>query len=59
MYRVLLFLCACLLLAGFAWPDSADMLGRRLVGFACIWLALAIFAADGLLRARRGRLAAA
>ncbi len=32
---------------------------ERLVGFACIWLALAIFAADGLLRARRGRLAAA
>ena len=32
---------------------------ERLIGFACIWLALAIFAADGLLRARRGRLAAA
>lgn len=32
---------------------------ERLVGFACIWLALAIFAADGLLRARRGRLAPA
>jgi len=32
---------------------------ERLVGFACIWLALAIFAAAGLLRARRGRLAAA
>ena len=31
MYRVLLFLCACLLLAGFAWPDAADMLGKRLV----------------------------
>ena len=38
----------------FARPDR-----ERLVGFACIWLALAIFAADGLLRARRGRLAAA
>ena len=25
----------------------------RLVGFACIWLALAIFAGEGLLRARR------
>ena len=32
---------------------------ERLIGFACIWLALAIFAADGLLRARRGRLAPA
>ena len=32
---------------------------ERLIGFACIWLALAIFAADGLLRTRRGRLAPA
>jgi len=32
---------------------------ERLVGFGCIWLALAIFAADGVLRARRGRLATA
>ena len=32
---------------------------ERLVGFACIWLALAIFAADGLLRTRHGRLAPA
>ncbi|MEG2940810.1 MAG: alpha/beta fold hydrolase [Thermomonas sp.] len=31
MRRVLLLLCACLLLAGFAWPDAADMLGKRLV----------------------------
>lgn len=32
---------------------------ERLLGFGCIWLALAIFAADGALRARRGRLATA
>lgn len=31
MRRALLILCACLLLAGFAWPDAADMLGKRLV----------------------------
>ncbi len=31
MRRVLLLLCACLLLAGFAWPDVADMLGKRLI----------------------------
>lgn len=31
MRRALLILCACLLLAGFAWPDGADALGRRLV----------------------------
>jgi len=31
MRRALLLLCACLLLAGFAWPDAADMLGKRLV----------------------------
>lgn len=31
MRRALLLLCACLLLAGFAWPDPADLLGRRLV----------------------------
>lgn len=26
---------------------------QRLIGFACIWLALAVFAADGIVRARR------
>ena len=31
MRRALLIVCACLLLAGFAWPDAADMLGKRLV----------------------------
>ncbi|WP_187471146.1 alpha/beta fold hydrolase [Luteimonas viscosa] len=31
MRRVLPLLCACLLLAGFAWPDGGDALGRRLV----------------------------
>ena len=31
MRRVLLLLCACLLLAGFARPDAADLLARRLV----------------------------
>lgn len=40
------FLCGVLVLRE---PFDA----QRLVGFACIWLALAIFAGDGLLRARR------
>ena len=31
MRRVLLLLCACLLLAGFGWPNAGDMLGKRLV----------------------------
>ena len=31
MRRALLILCACLLLAGFAWPDAAEALGKRLV----------------------------
>ena len=31
MHRALLIVCTCLLLAGFAWPDAADMLGKRLV----------------------------
>ena len=32
---------------------------ERMIGFAFIWAALALYAADGLLRARRSRLAAA
>lgn len=40
------FLCGVLV---FREPFDA----HRLAGFACIWLALAIFAGDGLLRARR------
>lgn len=31
MRRALLVLCACLLLAGFAWPDGSNALGRRLM----------------------------
>lgn len=31
MRRALPILCACLLLAGFAWPESGDALGQRLV----------------------------
>ena len=31
MRRALPLLCACLLLAGFAWPDGGDALGQRLV----------------------------
>ena len=31
MRRALLILCACLLLVGFAWPDAAEALGKRLV----------------------------
>ena len=32
---------------------------NRAIGFAFIWIALALYAADGLLRARRSRLATA
>jgi chloramphenicol-sensitive protein RarD len=33
--------------------------GERAIGFVFIWVALAVYAADGLLRTRRNRLAIA
>lgn len=39
------------LIGVFVFDESFDR--ERLIGFACIWLALAIFASDGLLRTRR------
>jgi chloramphenicol-sensitive protein RarD len=41
------------LIGVFVFDEPLDR--ERLIGFACIWLALAIFAGEGLWRARRSR----